>query len=88
MIYTIGRTSAYEQSFIENPEVYKLGRTVIDGKFYPGGSVWKTIRDAQSHCPEGFSVYGVMADWDKDTEGNEENSWNDLLVDSRLCRLV
>ena len=83
MIFTVGHTENYEQYFVEYIDVPKLGRT--DG--YPGGSVWESKEDAEKHCPNGFSVYGVMSDWDNDTEPSEEGNWNDLLVDAKLIKL-
>jgi len=31
-----------------------------------------------------YTVYGVIADWEKDTEPSKEGDWNDLLIDARL----
>jgi hypothetical protein len=84
MIYTIGRTAAYEQNFRELPVVEKLGRTPD----YQGGSVWKTREDAQKECPSDYSVYGVEADWEQDTEPSKEGSWHDLLKTSKLVKLT
>ena len=84
MIYTIGHQKSYELYFEEQGTPRKLGRT----KDYGGGSCWQTKDEAQKHCPEGYSVYGVMADWDRDTEPNREGgSWHDLLVTSDLVKL-
>lgn len=83
MIYTIGRTAAYEE-LINNGFPKKMGR---QGD-YPGGSVWETREEAQKVCPAGFSVYGVLADWTVDTALNKEgHAWHDLLVDAPIVRL-
>ena len=83
MIYTIGRTAAYEQNFKDLPIVEKLGRE----EGYPGGSVWKTPEEALRHCPSDYSVYGVEADWEKDTEPSKEGHWHDLLKTSKIVKL-
>lgn len=82
MIYTIGHTENYERYFEEQGTPQKLGRTAD----YAGGSVWKTQEEAQRGCPDGYSVYGVLADWEKDTAPTV-NDWNDLLVTSDLCKV-
>lgn len=87
MIYTIGHTESYERYFKEQEadEGYpkKIGRNTE----YPGGSVWKTFDNALRHCPNGYSVYGVLANWEKDTKPSNEGDWHDLLVDSTLVKL-
>lgn len=84
MIYTIGRTENYERYFQEQaPEgPKKKGRT----SDYTGGAVWKTYEEALRSCPQGYSVYGVEADWEKDTEACNSN-YNELLRDARLIQL-
>lgn len=83
MIYTIGHTSSYEIYFKEQGVPKKLGRT----EDYQGGSVWKTRKEAEDYCPENYSVYGVDADWEKDTAPSENGNWHDLLKTSRLIML-
>ena len=83
MIYTIGRTVAYKKNFRDLPIVEKLGRTPD----YAGGSVWKTPEEAQRYCPSDYSVYGVEADWEKDTVPSKEGRWHDLLKTSKIVKL-
>src|SRR4030042_4677086 len=85
MIYTIGHIESYKQYFAEqHPEgPLKKGRT----SDYSGGSVWKTVGEAAENCPENYSVYGVEADWDKDTVPSTQGTCHDLLVDSKLIDL-
>jgi len=83
MIYTVGLTEAYEQCFKEQDKPQKLGRT----KDYPGGSVWLTKEEAERHCTPEFSVYGVVAHWEKDTVPSEDGDWHDLLVTSELRKV-
>lgn len=80
MIYTIGYTKSYEKSFEDHSIVFKKGRD----KDYEGGSVWKTYEEAVREKPEGYSVYGVLADWETETIPSEGNSWHCLLVDAKL----
>ena len=61
----------------------KKGRTAD----YVGGSVWKTQGDALRNCPEGYAVFAVVADWDKDTVPSKDGNWHDLLIDSNLIKL-
>jgi len=81
MIYTIGN---YEDSIFETDEPpTKLGRYFG----YPGGSVWRTFKEAESHLKEGYEVYGVEADWEIMTEPSDRGNWHDLLIDSPLIKL-
>jgi len=79
MIFTIGR---YDDSIFENNPL-KMGRA----EDYPGGSVWKSKEEAEKHLQEGYKVYGVMADWETETEPSQDGDWNDLLVDAPLVKL-
>lgn len=83
MIFTIGHSSSYRKYFASYGFLEKQGR--CEG--YCGGSVWKTKKDAESHLSPGYEVFGVDADWDKDTVSSENGDWNDLLVDSRIILL-
>lgn len=84
MIYTIGHKESYERYFEEQGTPRKLGRT----NNHSGGSVWKTKEEAQKACDIniGFAVYGVIADWDKDTVPTLD-PWNELLITSELCKI-
>lgn len=83
MIYTIGHTESYERYFAEQKQPVKVGRT----DDYPGGCVWRTRHEAEEYCPDGYSVYGVEADWEEGTEPNEIEPWRDLLRDAPLIQL-
>ena len=93
MIYTVGRTEAYEKNFEEQDQPQKLGKGLdLDGHPYEGGSVWKTPEEAQNYLDANglidFSVYGVLADWERDTEENATYSYRNLLVTSNLIKLI
>jgi len=83
MIFTLGHTASYLSYFKNYPCPKKKGRT----DDYVGGSVWVGYKDALNRCSEGFSVFGVEANWDKDTIPSREGNWHDLLVDAPLVFL-
>ncbi len=83
MIYTVGRRDIYEPLFLKAEPPRKRGR---DADFV-GGSVWRFREEAERYCAPGYSVYGVLADWETQTSPNEDGPWNDLLVDALLVRL-
>lgn len=78
MIYTIGYTKSYEEYFERFPDPAKAA----------GGSVWKTREAAEVHAKDGFSVYGVSADWQTDTKPTKVGDWHDLLRSADLIRLT
>ena len=80
MLYTVGNKKNYERYFAE----------VGNPKKAIGGSVWQTFEEASRHTENGlYKVYGVLADWNKETIPNEDSEadWHDLLVDAPLLRL-
>lgn len=81
MIYTVGKTSIYEKSLDSNPKLDKL----------KGGSVWKTINDVEKYLEEsnakGYSIYGIEADWNKDTYKEDHGFFRSLNRDARIIRL-
>jgi hypothetical protein len=92
VIYTVGHTELYERRLTDPDPATKLGRQTLDGEPYNGGSVWRTREEAQAWLDANpdrpWSVYGVEADWDTDTEPSLVGEpWHDLLHDSRLVRL-
>lgn len=92
MIYTIGKKSFYENYIDTDANPKKLGRLDPDvflcsgEDYYEGGSVWQTKEEAEQHTQEGYEVYGVIADWKKDTTPSEE-SHHCLLNSSRLIKI-
>lgn len=83
MIFTVGRTEAYEQYFREQSVPMKRGRD----DDYEGGSVWRTASEASAAAPAGYSVYGVDADWSVDTAPSPTGPWRSLLRDAALIRV-
>jgi hypothetical protein len=95
VIYTVGHTEGYAARFSDTADgpPTKLGRRAdLNGEPYDGGSVWPTREAAQAwldaNPDKPWSVYGVIADWDTDTEPSRVGQeWHDLLVDSLLVDL-
>jgi hypothetical protein len=81
MLYTIGRADAYR----EYQELARLEG--VEFQKAEGGSVWRTIMGVLAHCPPGYAVWEVDANWERDTRPNPEGEpWNDLTRDARLVR--
>ena len=89
MIFTLGRKLVYETALADknNPNPMKAGKS----EDYEGGEVWKTVVQAQRYAAHkklnGFAVYGVLADWDKDTVPSKEGSYHCLIKDAEFVRV-
>lgn len=86
MIYTVGREDIYED-YIKNDK---------DAAKRKGGSVWETFKGAQYYCNENndmitskytFQVYGVDADWESDTEIEQNVRYRSLKRDAKLIKI-
>lgn len=83
MIYTIGDRTLYDPLFDEGaPSIQGLTSTS------EGGMVFITYEEAEEHCPHGYTVYGVDADWYNDTTPSPGDPWNTLIVTSKLIKLL
>ena len=90
MIYTVGSKRAYFRSLLKDGKVMKSGRK----RGYAGGGVFRTREDAQRHIDElelqgykNFMVFGLLANWDKDTQASAHHWWHDLLKDAEVVVL-
>jgi hypothetical protein len=90
MIYTVGSKKAYLRSLVKNGKVMKRGRC----RGYGGGGAFRTREDAQRHLDElavqgykGYMVFGMLADWDRDTQASPDHWWHDLLTDAEVVVL-
>jgi len=85
VIFTIGRKLAYGAALadpaVEHP--MKAGKS----EDYEGGWVWRTPEGARKNCPKGFVVYGVLADWKKDTKPGEDGKHQVLIRDAEFVAL-
>lgn len=83
MIYCVYNNDSYKEDLSCGLKPKIKGRR--DGD--PGGSVWKTYEEALDFAWDEFSVFGVLADWERDTVPDVRGFWNCLLVDAVIVRL-
>jgi hypothetical protein len=73
-VFGIGKRWEYDAKLSAGKPLVKLGKGVDKfGLPYPGGSVWRSVADAEQFIAEmglreTHSVYAVLADWESDTE--------------------
>lgn len=87
MIYTIGHELNYVETLkkSESGVVYKLG----EREDYEGGYAFKSQSDAQKRIDEQykdmeFGIFGLEADWDRDTRESKNGWWNVLVNDAKI----
>jgi hypothetical protein len=90
MIYTVGSKKAYLRTLLREGRVMKTGRC----RGYAGGCAFKTREDAQRYLDElaiqgykDYMVFGLLANWDKDTRESPDHWWRDLLKDAEVVVL-
>ena len=80
MLYTIGDKQYYDK-YIDEDEEAQVGL---------GQSVWLTYDEAKNyrdvHNPE-YEIYGVLADWMKDTRHLGEQTYRLILLPVKVIRL-
>ena len=92
MIFTVGRIDLFEAG-IDQDIAFKLGpHRRSDGTADPGGWVWRTPEEARDYLALKGSldirqVYGVMADWDRDTRTVPGEPTHCLNRDARVVRV-
>ena len=88
MIYAIGERQRYAPKLTSPEPLYKVGKGLNSrGRPYPGGSVWRTVADAEAFiAADGVSethmVLMVDANWESDTEQLPDEPFRRLL---RAC---
>ncbi|MFL5260412.1 MAG: hypothetical protein ACJ8AS_11715 [Hyphomicrobiales bacterium] len=93
MIYTFGLKKKYDAILAADPHsFYKRGKSNPLGKPDRGGGVWKTPEDVRAYLrSKGWEdirdVYGVDADWDRDTYQDPETPFRRLLRSARVVKL-
>jgi hypothetical protein len=95
MIYCFGKRNTYEAKLNQPQAHMKLGRgsTDADGNTLPGGVVFQFRQEAENFLSRmgrqgrERAVYGVEADWVKDTYHVDGESFNRLLRDARIVKL-
>lgn len=88
MLFTVGLIARYEPQ-LDRGAAVKLGRA----EGYEGGWVWATAEAAQAFLVAERSVsirrvYGVLADWEKDTQAVEGKPYRVLLRNAEVVRLA
>ena len=84
MIYTIGKINVYEKYIASDADAAKR----------KGGSVWETYNEAflyafRSNILNEFKVYGVDADWVKDTKSERgAMGWRALKRNAKLIKVL
>lgn len=100
MIFTIGHTASYLNAIANSPDgkIQKTGR-IEPGENddfpngYIGGYAFESAKDAQRRIDEAypdrqFGVFGLDADWEKDTIPNPDGGWwHNLINDSDIIVL-
>jgi hypothetical protein len=93
MIYSVGLNIRYGPALASGQKVIKQGRGVdAKGKPYPGGFVFETVEDARRFLDaKGLAathtIFGVLADWDRDTEEAPGEPFRRLTRDAEVVRL-
>jgi hypothetical protein len=93
MIYGIGKRARYDAKLAGPKPIFKLGKgTDKSGLPYPGGSVWRTEAEARQFIAkmaltETRAVYGIEADWGRDTEQLPGEPFRRLLRHARIVRI-
>ena len=88
MIYCIGLTVRYEAALAGPSAPVKRG----GGGDYAGGWVWQTVAGAERFMVTNgltatHSVYGLDADWERDTEAVAGQPYRRLVRDSEVIRI-
>lgn len=88
MIYCIGLTVRYEAALAGPSAPVKRG----GGDDYAGGWVWRTMAEAERFIAVNgltftHSVYGLGADWERDTAIVAGQTYRRLLRDAQVLRL-
>lgn len=68
--YTLGLAENYD-AWIHDPQYHDPDVGMYLSKDV-GGTVFRLYTDALVHCPMGYSVYGVLADFDTDAQGGKQ----------------
>ena len=97
MIYTIGHKTNYLAAIQREGVIQKVGKRLPgedpnypDG--YPGGYAFRTLEDAARGLLEEdksgkWGIFGMDADWERDTELADDGWWHHLLKDADIIVL-
>jgi hypothetical protein len=93
MIYCIGLRMRYEPALAGPTPTIKRGSGVdADGRSYPGGWVWRSAGEARRYLTANglaatHDVYGVRADWTRDTAPVPGEAGRRLVRDAEVVKL-
>lgn len=100
MIFTIGDKASYDKGIAEKEaageRLYKLGLCAVGANRTRGGAAFKTAEEAQAWIdankaerPEaaGYAVYGLEADWERDTIQYEGEPYARLIINRPIVKL-
>ena len=93
MIFTVGRTEAYEQYLNTDDQPEKLGKGLdrLENP-YGGGGVCGSADEAQRYLNNNghadYSVYGLIADLQSDSEQIPGEPYRRLLRNARIVRVA
>lgn len=96
MIFTIGHQENYLKAIARHGAIYKVGRREPCDEFpngYAGGYAFASIEDAQKRIGEayegrGMAVFGLLADWERDTVPSPDGWWHNLVIDALIVVVV
>ena len=89
MIFTVGHAISYLKGLATYAEFFKLGKYERDDDSYEGGYAFQTFESAADFIDaeyphNGYSVFGLLADWEKDTEPSRDGNYHVLLKDAQI----
>lgn len=95
MIFTLGFRSNYDDGIKKyGAEFQKMGKCAdFQGKPYAGGSVWRSRKEVNDYLETNqprlakYAAYGVLADWNADTEQLPGEPFRRLLKDAQIVGL-
>ena len=95
MIYTVGNREECERDMAvkeaEGKRLYKRGPFQNGHERYRGGAVWHGRDGAQAfvdaHPGDGLAVFGVEADWERETVQYGDEPFRRLVINRPLVRL-
>jgi len=92
VIFTIGHRESYFQAFRDHGHCVKRGRDALGEGDYPGGYAFRIRQDGERRIQEAyrdmeFAVFGLEADWGRDTEPSPEGWWHHLLCNAEVVLL-
>lgn len=87
MIYTVGHRESYEKGLKESKPLLKSGPR----EDYDGGCAFYSEEEAREYIEkmglDSYEVYGLLGDWNTDTEKIADAPFNRILKDLEIIKL-